>query len=156
MKAQFRRSEVGLLPASDESREWFSKLRLGATVEGDFVQPRNPLFHRKMMALFQLGFDYWCDIEVPLEYKGRPVTRDFDHFRKDITILAGFYKLVANINGDVRPEADSLSYGSMNNDRFTECYTAVLSVLLTKIFNQSPQWSRERIESVLSHIQEFC
>lgn len=49
-----------LIPATPETSEFLhSKCKLGAVLEADFRQLRNPAFHRKFFALLNLGFEYW-------------------------------------------------------------------------------------------------
>lgn len=149
------KSNVGFLPATDESREWYSKLKMGATIEAKVTQPRNPLFHRKMFALFKLGFDHWAETAPRMEYKGEEVHPDFERFRKDITILAGKWHSTVNLKGEVRIEADSLKYGSMTNEAFEELYSAVIGVLMTRVFT-GPQWTEDRLREVVDELAGFA
>ncbi len=49
-----------LIPATVETSDFLqSKCKLGAVLEADFRQLRNPAFHRKFFALLNLGFEYW-------------------------------------------------------------------------------------------------
>ncbi len=49
-----------LIPATPETSDFLhSKCKLGAVLEAEFSQLRNPAFHRKFFALLNLGFDYW-------------------------------------------------------------------------------------------------
>jgi len=49
-----------LIPATPETRDFLhSKCKLGAVLEAEFRQLRNPAFHRKFFALLNLGFEYW-------------------------------------------------------------------------------------------------
>ena len=49
-----------LIPATPETSDFLhSKCKLGAVLEADFRQLRNPAFHRKFFALLNLGFEYW-------------------------------------------------------------------------------------------------
>jgi len=101
-------------------------------------KPRNSAFHRKGMALFRFLYEYW---EPEVEYKGIPIEKDFESFRKDLTIMAGFKYLYTNaITGEVRWKAESLSFGSMEEERFEKVFNAVLNVgliyILPKTFNE--------------------
>jgi hypothetical protein len=149
------RSEVGLLPADNDTREWFAKLRIGASVLAKVVQPRNPAFHRKFFALLQYGFEHWAETQQPQEYKGEAVQPNFERFRKDITILAGYGRPVVNIRGDVRMEADSISFGSMSAETFEKLYSAVIDVLLTRVF-KGPQWTERELRDVVDGLVEFA
>jgi len=49
-----------LIPATAETSDFLqSKCKLGAVLEAEFRQLRNPAFHRKFFALLNLGFEYW-------------------------------------------------------------------------------------------------
>lgn len=152
------RTSVGLLPADDRTREWFNKLKVGTTVHAQARQLRNGAFFNKWWALVNLGYDYWSDTVETLEHKGEPVLPEFERFRKDVIILAGFYHSVVNIKGEVRIEADSLKWGSMSEETFTKLYDATIRVLLRKVFNGKicPTWSEEQLRSVAAQILEFA
>lgn len=153
------RSEVGLLPADDATREWFGKLRIGSSVVAKVSSPRNPLFHRKFFALLNYAFEHWADEQskyaLGLEYKGERVQPDFERFRKDITILAGKHHAVVNIKGEVRVEADSISFGSMAEDEFQKLYSQVIEVLLTRVFKAS-HWTEQALRDVIDGLVEFA
>ena len=155
MKAQFRRSEVGLLPASDESREWFSKLKIGATVEADFVQPRNPKFHAKFFALIAFAFEHWADTAPRIKYKDIDVEPDLTRFRKDITIMAGRYKPVINVKGELRIEADSISFAKMSTEEFEALYSQTIQVLLSKVFKDGGKWNEAYLREIVDQISGF-
>lgn len=158
MDAIWIRTQMGLVPGDDATREWFNKIKVGATIVADARQPRNGAFFKKYWALLNLGYDHWSDAVEPLEHKGEPVLPEFDRFRKDVTILAGFYHSVVNIKGEVRIEADSLKWGSMSEETFTKLYDATVRVLLRKVFNGKvcPTWSEEQLRSVAEQILEFA
>ena len=46
------------------------------------------------------------------------VLKNFDRFRKDLTVLSGFYNATYTFRGDVRLEPKSLSFGSMCEEEF--------------------------------------
>jgi len=158
MDAVLVRTTLGLVPGDDATREWFNKLKMGTTVHADARQLRNGAFFRKFWALVNLGYDYWSDAVETLEYKGERVLPEFERFRKDVTILAGYYHSVVNIKGEVRIEADSLKWSSMSEETFTKLYDATIRVLLRKVFNGKvcPTWSEEQLRSVAEQILEFA
>lgn len=155
MDAVMVRSEVGMLPADNKTREWFSKLKIGATVLSSVTQPRNPAFHRKFFALLKYGFEHWADTQQGVEYKGEAVQPDFERFRKDITILAGRYHAVVNIKGEVRMEADSISFSNMDAEAFEKLYSQVIEVLLTRVFKSS-HWTEQALRDVIDGLVEFA
>ena len=60
----------------------------------------------------------------------------FDRFRKDLTILAGFYHSTTRLNGDTRIEAESLSFATMEQDRFEQVYKALIQAAMKHIFGR--------------------
>lgn len=154
----FQKGATGLIPACEEATEWLSKKKLGATILVEPREMRNGRFFRKWWALVKLGFDYWSEVAAPMEFKGQPVLPEFDRFRKDVTIMAGFYQPVINIKGEVRIEPESLKWASMPEERFTKLYDATISVLLQKVFNGKvcKQWTEAELRSVAEQILEFA
>ncbi len=59
--------------------------------------------------------------------------KNFERFRKDLTILAGHYHVVIRLDGTAKPEADSLAFGNMDQETFNGLYSNVLDVILKKI-----------------------
>lgn len=121
----------GFVPADEKTDEWSQKIKLGSVVHSDFKQMRNAAFHRKLFTLFNLAFEYWEPGEIDSKY-GKP-EKNFDRFRKDLTILAGYYHLVIRLDGSTRIEADSLSFGSMEQETFDSLYQAILTVIMERI-----------------------
>lgn len=60
----------------------------------------------------------------------------FNVFRNNLTVLAGFYTEYYNLKGEVRIEAQSLSFGSMQQDEFEQHYQALIGAAMRHIFNQ--------------------
>lgn len=148
----------GFMPADDEAQEKCRKFRLGSLAKLDVVQMRNGAFFKKWWALVKLGYDYWSETCEPMEFKGKPVLPNFDRFRKDVTIMAGFYEPTWNVNGEMRIEADSLSFANMPEETFEKLYSATINVLLRKVFNgkRMRAWTEEELRSVASQISEFA
>ena len=127
-----------------------SDIKQGEIVSAEIKRPRNYRFHKKYFALLNYAFGVWepgC-----LEYKGKPVGKSFDRFREDITILAGYYTLTENIKGEVRAEADSISFGKMEDDEFASLYSKTIDVLLKHIFKN---YTREDVDKVVDNIIGF-
>ena len=123
-----------LVPASDMESEKLTKFKTGEMYEIDIKLTRNPAFHRKMFAFFNFCFAHWeseSDVVSDLP--------QFDAFRKDMTVLSGYHNEYYGIDGSVRIEAKSLSYGSMNEEEFSQCYNALIQVAMQKIFDGDDQ-----------------
>lgn len=147
-----------LAPADDEARDTARKWKIGALLRLEAKQMRNGPFFRKWWALVQLGYDYWEETCVPMEYKGKPVLPNFERFRKDVTILAGFHEATWNIKGEMRVEAESLKWSSMSEERFTQLYDATITVLLRMVFNgkNARKWSEADLRGATEQVMAFA
>lgn len=158
MELVFQKTPAGLIPACQEAIDWLRKKKLGATILVDPREMRNGPFFRKWFVLVQLGYDYWSDNAKTIEYRGVAVQPEFERFRKDVTISAGFYRAVVNLKGEVRIEAESLKWASMTEKRFTKLYDATIRVLLARVFNGDvcKNWTEEELRSVADQIGDFA
>lgn len=127
----------GLAPQDEEQAEKLRKLKLGASVKVTVTRETNARFRRKWWALAQFAFNLWCERMPDLEWHGQEVQRNFERFRKDLTILAGHYHPVWTVKGEMRVEADSLSWASMTDETFEKFYSATINAVLMKILHHS-------------------
>lgn len=142
-----------LAPADEPTAEYIRKLRMGVPLHGEFTRMRNPQFHRKAFALFKLAFEAW---DAPaLEYRGEPVAKDFDRFRRDLTILAGHYEAVTNLRGEVRLEAKSLKFARMSEDEFETVYRGVLNTVWEKLLRQKGYANPAAVDAVINELMRF-
>lgn len=119
----------------------------------DFKFPRNPKFHAKFFALLTIGFDMWEPERKHKTYKGMAVQKDFEQFREDVTILAGFYEQTFDFRGHMKLKAKSISFSSMDDDDFAKLYSAVADVLLREVCTRYA--GREELDSVVEQITGF-
>lgn len=139
-----------LVPCDEGAREFIDKMKAGAGCRATIRKVRNIRFHRKFFAMLQVGFDAW---EPPEQtHRGLPVQKNFERFRKDVTIAAGFYEPVSNLKGEVRAEAASISFSNMDDAEFERVYSAVADVLLQKVLTQ---YTREDLDRVVEQMQGF-
>lgn len=108
------------------------KFKNGEMYKVEVKRFRNPAFHRKVFAFFKFCFDHWAAEKTKLQYVDE-VTQ-FDTFRKDLTVLAGFSVAIYTINGGVRLEPKSLAFGNMEQDEFERCYSALINAAMRTIF----------------------
>ncbi|CAM3448171.1 hypothetical protein KLVA111870_01990 [Klebsiella variicola] len=73
----------------------------------------------------------------------------FDRFRKDLTILAGFYVKTVRLNGDIRVEAQSLAYANMEQEKFERVYSALINAAIKHVF------SGTKDKEILNRLQSF-
>ena len=144
---------ASFIPASEDDAELLSKVKVGETVRLTLVRPRNIRFHRKFFALINLAFDYW---EPPEHGEGSawaekmPIERNVKRFRKDVTIMAGYYDATYRLNGDVRFEAKSISFGSMSEDDFEKLYSKVIDVIINRVCTQYTEYEmRKQVEDMV-------
>jgi len=143
-----------LVPVDEAARTLVERIKVGQGVCATVRRARNVKFHRKMFSLFKLAFDTWEPV-TPMEYKGLPVAKDFDRFRKDMTILAGFYKPVYNVRGELRLEAESLSFAAMDEERFEQVFRAVLTVIWDRVLKAVGYASEDEVERVVNELLRF-
>ena len=175
MKLEFIKLAGGVLsPADDAVSIKMEKFKTNEVYPVEIKQARNPDFHSKMFVFFHFCFDHWTAIN---KYQFMDEKRQFDIFRKNLVVLAGFYdeyytitsgkkqskkkkaqQLISNFiekfglsNSDiltelmdiinvfiedteVRIEAKSLSFGSMDEEEFEDCYKACVNAAMKNIF----------------------
>ena len=142
-----------LVPASDNDREMLSRIRIGDPVKLTFTRSRNYKFLKKYFSLLNLAFDFW---EPPEHGEGSawkekiPVEKNFETFRHDIAILAGYYNATYRINGDIRFEAKSIAFANMSEDDFEKLYSASINVILKNIMhNYTEAELRQSVEGMI-------
>jgi len=120
MKLIVKKTYLGLLPAS---RGEFDKLESAKFIEGEHYEveirkKRNIMFHRKFFALINLCF------ENQENYK------HVDDLRKELVIDAGFSREITTHHGEIKKEALSLSFASMDEIQFEDVYNKVLTEVM--------------------------
>lgn len=140
-----------LLPDDTDTSEFIKKLKDGAIIRADFKKMRNPKFHRKFFALLNFAYENWEP--AAQTYKDQVVEKNFDRFRADIAILAGFYTVVVNIKGEPRYEAKSISFASMDEAEFDKLYQATITVIMKHILTK---YTREDLDQVINELLNFA
>lgn len=113
-----------LVGADDEARDYVRRIARGEVILASMKRPRNPAFHRKAFAMFNFAFHHWDAPQHP------GVAVDFDSFRRQLVIAAGYGKATASLDGQsVRMEAPSLAYDAMDQAEFEKVYEACVEVL---------------------------
>jgi hypothetical protein len=131
----------------------FKKIGAGELVKVSFKLERNSKFHRKFFALLNVGYEAWDPGRKHKTYKGDPVAKDFDQFREDVTILAGFYEQTFDLDGNMKLKAKSISFASMDQDEFEKVYSAVADVLLEKVLVNYK--GRDELNEVVDRVLRF-
>ena len=130
MKVNMIKGRGGTLsPASDLDEEAMARFKFGEIYEIDIKLKRNNAFHGKVFSFFNYCFEFWSHENEHLTEQ-----RQFDVFRENMTVLAGYYDSYDTIDGAPRIVAKSLSYAAMSQEEFEEFYSALISVAMRKIF----------------------
>lgn len=143
-----------LAPANDDEAEKIAKIRTGATIKCVVSQMRNGAFFRRWWLLAKFAFDVWSETAPRAMYKGEPVQHSFDRFRKDLVILTGRHRAVFNALGEMRLEADSISWAKMDEESFSRMYSETINVILGKVLNR-PDITEERLRNHIDHLMSF-
>jgi hypothetical protein len=155
MELYLRKLPGGAMVAdNDETTEALSKVKVGTVLRGEFKRPRNYKFLKKCHSLAGLAFEHFCEHLQPIEYKGEAVAPDYDSFRKDMTILAGFYSAEYKINGAVRLRAMSWSFANTSEEQMNKIYSGLINVALGKIYKGSI--SEEQLNNLVAQIMEYA
>lgn len=121
-----------LVAFDDIAVEELNKFATGEVYEIEVKRGRNPTFHKKVFSFLGFVYHHFND---PNEHLGQ--AKSFDMFRKNLTILAGYYDEYVSYDGSVKLEAKSLSYSSMSQSDFEELYKSLISAALKTVFNGS-------------------
>lgn len=114
-------------------------------VKVEISRPRNVKFHRKFFSLLKVAFDQW---DKPIAYhKGIEVAPSFDEFRKNITILCGWYVMDVDIKGTMRARAKSISFGKMDEIEFEHLYNKAVDVIIMHVL---PRWTKQELDLFVS------
>lgn len=139
-----------LMPVDQQSVDAVAKLKLGQGVKVSIKRVRNLGHHRKMFALLNIAYEAW---EPPAQqYKGETVQKNFDAFRNDVVVLAGYGEASYNFRGEVRFRAKSMSFGSMPQEEFEALYSAVINVVLSRILTN---YTRDDLDEVVNQVLSF-
>jgi hypothetical protein len=131
-----------------------NSLEVGELCAIEAKLPRNGKFHRKFFAMLNLGYDAWEPQRKHKSYKGREVQKNFERFRSDVLIAAGFYDQTFGIDGRLKLEAQSISFASMEQPEFEFVYNRCLDVLLQDVL--STYAGREEVNGVVEKILRFA
>jgi hypothetical protein len=149
-----RRVPQGFIPDTEEDFEECKTFKLGEVVKAEVTRPRNLPFFRKYFALLKVSFQLWEELGVRATYKGEEVRPNLKRFRKDVICLAGYGTPVVNLRGEVRIEADSISFGKMEEETFEKLYSETINVILHKVLRgKVPE---ARLREMVDAVMEFA
>ena len=123
-----------LKPAYDSDYELVKKIPLNEPITFEWSKPRNYKFHKKFFAL------------INLVYQNQEQYNNIEHLRKELTICAGHYDLIFDLDtGQQKKEAQSIKFSSIDEIEFNKIYNDVLEVVVNK-FNFQKREINEHIE----------
>lgn len=150
MDLTLTKTMAGLVPADQATADYLAKVKLGTVLHGSFAKARNPAFHRRYFALLNTAFDLWEPGVVDCRH-GVP-QKNFDRFRGDLAIMAGYYEIVIRVDGTTRIEPKSISFASMGQEEFEKLYSATVDVILQKILTR---YSRDDVDAMVQRVLDL-
>lgn len=109
------------------------RFKVGSIYRAEIAEMRNGPFFRKWWFLCRVVYGLWQERMPAKEINGIQVVTSFDIFRKDLTVLAGYYVATYGIDGSVRLEAQSLKWSQMNEETFHQLYSNFIDASLHKV-----------------------
>lgn len=153
------KTEKGLLGFTQaDQKAWLEfKAMIEGMGEGEYLaleyrRPRIGWMHRKFFAMLNHGFEHWETGRKRKTYKGMPVEKNFENFRKDVIILAGYYTQSFDLKGRLVLEAKSISFAKMEQDEFEKLYDSVANVLLEQVLTN---YKRADLDKVVAELMDF-
>lgn len=141
-KLKFIKAHGGLVPFGPDAEKWLASTKLGQIVESTFTRPRNYMFHKKYFGLLNYAFEQW---DIP----DNDAAKDFDEYRKDLTILCGYFTMVPKVGGGEKPKAKSIAFDKMDEEEFQRLYSKTIDVLLDKILQTHTEEDVHRVMNQL-------
>ena len=137
-----------LCPADEMYLDKLKRLENGGLYEIELKKTNNPKLHRKLFAFFKFCFDHYSAEETDLGCADE--VKQFNHFRKRLTILAGFFDEFLNFDtGEIHKEAQSLKWDEMDDIERRECLKAVINAAIKYIFKNTKD------ENVINQLYAF-
>ncbi len=154
MEIHLTKLQGGLLaPANPDTEEAIGRMKLGQVIRADFKKVKNYKFHKKWFALVRFAYDHWEPAGFDdAKWGGVSPEKTFDRFRRDITILAGYFDATYRVDGSVRIEAKSISFGKMSEDDFAILYDKTINVILQKILIN---YDKDELDRVVNNLLGF-
>jgi hypothetical protein len=131
MEIYVKNTLQGLVPLYPADLEEKKHLKLNEEYKVEVTRPRNYQFHKKFMALVNIGWEN-TSLEMP-----------FDTYRRYLIMKAGYFKMYSTNKGTYY-EAESISFANMDQIRFEEVYSRVLDVIISEL-----KVTKQEIEEVL-------
>ena len=118
MKFFAQNTERGLIPLYPSDLEEKKRLKLNKVYSCEIKFERNYEMHKKFFALCKIGCENSQNVEMPLET-----------YRKYAIIKAGYSVRYSTPKG-IFVDAESISFGSMTQEKFEKVYSDVLDFII--------------------------
>jgi hypothetical protein len=155
MEIMLTKTLSGALIPLDPENEQFKRFKSGSIIRCEVKEMRNGKFFRKWWALVKIAFDLWTETGAEIEYKGDKVLPNFDRFRKDVTVLAGYFEATYNVKNEVRLEPKSLQWSKMTEMEFSELYKKTVTVIIEKII-PNRGLTAEELDNWVNRVIDFA
>jgi hypothetical protein len=144
-----RGPNLSLIPINENEMEKVASYKIGEPIKAKCTRmnKRNYQFFKKWWDLVLFAYDNWEPTENN-QFKGQIVQKNKETFRKEVTILAGHYEVVAGCKG-VKKVAKSISFGSMKEAEFAQFYSATIDAILQHFLDQYSE--DELVNAVLGY-----
>ncbi|OVZ99025.1 hypothetical protein CBW53_03000 [Yersinia frederiksenii] len=120
------------VPVFEHDLPRLTRFKNGSQYTLELKITRNPDFHKKVFAFFKFCFEHWSADNTDLQFMDE--SEQFNSFRKNLTVLAGYKIVTYTIDRRMRVEAQSLAFANMKQEEFERCYTALINAASKHIF----------------------
>lgn len=125
-----------IVPLFGTDYDAFGKVPRNKELLIEIKQQRNYQFHKKLFALITMVFD------------NQEVFTDVEQLRKELTIEAGFYNEYSTFTGEIKREAKSISFSSMDQIEFNDLYSKFCDAVI-RVMKWDSGMIEENLESYL-------
>ena len=115
----FKKALGGLVPTTEDGKEWLAKLPMGEILRGKFSRPRNGKHHAK----------YWAMLGLVASNTERLTS---DEIHRVIKYRCGIGRIIQTKTGPFWLEG-SISFAKMNQDQFEEFYQRAVGFVCDEI-----------------------
>ena len=130
-----------LRPADAQAEAYMGKIPFAEQVVVKISRPRNPEFHRKLFSLLSLVFE------------NQERYQNFENFRHEIVMRAGFFEQHVHLTGKVSYVAKSLAFDKMDETEFADLYDRCCAVIQQYFWPEIE--AAEIEEAVLDYMSEY-
>lgn len=144
-----------------------------------FKKMRSYRYHRQFFQLLNIAYQYWQPVynndfhhksenfvmqaslnpeQINLfkqvyrkELKRLEAKKNFEQFRKDLTIKAGFFEIYYRIDGTSRVNAKSISFEKMSHEDFHKLYGKVKDAIYVLILKDISPFDKANFEDEINN-----